>query len=714
VIYNNKIDFDRDFTWLSEECLVEQLKKSEPSRYEKDIFSKMIDKIDGLIEDTYVLNFYDEYLGKYELQKSSWEKTINDTQLPLFAIIPNVGLKIIIDKQVDGKYKTISRKGIETTEKFPQGCLYKTLREKRKDTTIQSAKEMFKKIAINQKRYLVYAIIASVSINILALGSSFYTMQVYDRVIPTNGISTLISLTIGVFIAIFLEMLLKLSRASIVDQASKNMDVEYSHNIFNRFLNIRSDNLPKSIGNLSGQLQSYGSIRTFITTASVYLFIDFPFLFMFFAVIVLIGGFKIGLVILIFLAISLFIGVMFKGKIEKLTKESSMASHKKLGLLVESVESAQKIKASGAKWNLLSKWNTLSENAIDDEIRIKHYTDISSFLATFSQQISYVAIVATGAYIIATTTDITMGALIAITILSNKVFAPIAQLPNLFVQYGRAKIALEDLDNIYKLAQDNAGVDRPITHKLHSYNIRCEDVQFGYYENSTILNIPKLVIKEGEKVAILGVIGSGKSTLLKLLSGLYKSNSGKVFIDNLDISHISRDILSDTMGYLPQENKLFSGTLRDNLSFGIVGITDERILEVSQTTGLISLISALPEGLDTIIVPEGGESVSGGQKQLIALTRMLIAANDVLLLDEPTASMDEGTERHLLSVLKNNVQIEQTMIIVTHKPALLSLVDRIIVLTPQGIAMDDTKEKVIQTLQQNALKQQQQQRGTNE
>lgn len=705
MIYSKNEDLYNDFNWLSNKCLLEQLKKSEPSNYTKEDFSKKLNSLENIQNDNDIQNFFNEYLSKYELKNSLWENKIDDTQFPLLILIPNIGLKIIIDKEVDGYYKTISNKGTESFEKFPIGTKFKMLRVEKQRVIVKSAKEMFKKIAYSQKRFLVYAIIASVSINILALGSSFYSMQVYDRVIPTNGISTLISLTVGVTIAIFLEMLLKLSRASIIDQASKNMDIEYSHNIFERFLSIRSDSLPKSIGNLSGQMQSYTSIRTFITTVCVYAFIDFPFLFMFFAVIVLIGGMQIGLVILIFLVISLLIGIMFKGKIEALTKESSMASHKKLGLLVETVESAQKIKASGAKWNLMSKWNTLSEDAMDDEIRIKHYTDISSFLTTFSQQISYVAVVATGAYIIANTTDMTMGSLIAITILSNKVFAPIAQLPNLFVQWGRAKVALEDLDNIYKLDKDNEGVDRPINHKIHSYNLRCENIEFGYYENSTILNVPKLSIKEGEKVAILGVIGSGKSTLLKVISGLYKPTKGKVFVDNLDISHISRDILSDNIGYLPQENKLFSGTLRENLSFGIVGITDERILEVSKTTGLISLISALPEGLDTI-VPEGGESVSGGQKQLIALTRMLISKNDILLLDEPTASMDEGTERHLLNVLKNNVNEAQTMIIVTHKPALLSLVNRIIVLTPQGIVMDDRKEKVLQTLQQNAVKQQ--------
>lgn len=171
------------------------------------------------------------------------------------------------------------------------------------------------------------------------------------------------------------------------------------------------------------------------------------------------------------------------------------------------------------------------------------------------------------------------------------------------------------------------------------------------------------------------------------------------------MNQISRNNISETIGYLAQETKLFSGTLRDNLSIGLVGITDEKIIQAAQTTGLLNLINALPEGLDTV-VPEGGESVSGGQKQLIALTRMLVASSDILLLDEPTASMDEGTERHILQVLKNNVKEEQTMIIVTHKPILLNLVDRIIVLTPEGIVMDDTKEVVLNTLAQNSKAQQ--------
>ena len=702
MIYSDIDQVKKDFNWLSKECTQEHFIASRISTYDYELFYK---KLTSQTDDKFILNFFDELLNKFDLQDTRWETSVDDTMLPMFALIPDIGLRIVIEREVNGTYKTLGVNGIEHYTVFSKETKFKPLKFTRKESGNISAWQMFKEMAQKQRKYLVYAVIASVSVNILALASSFYSMQVYDRVIPTNGISTLIALSIGVFIAILLEMLLKLSRASIVDQASKNMDIAYSHNVFERFLSIRYDALPRSIGTLSGQLQSYASVRGFISAAAMFIFIDFPFSFLFLAVITLIGGWAIAQIVLIFLVISIVLGMMFKSKIEAVTKASSMAAHKKLGLLVESVENSQKIKATGAKWSIMSKWSQLTEDAIDDEIRIKHYTDIASFLATFSQQISYVAIVSMGAYLIATTTDITMGSLIAITILSNKVFAPITQIPGLFVQWGRAKISLEDLNNIYMLEKDNEGVERPITHRLNSYDLRCENVKFGYEENSTILNIASLKIAQGEKVAILGVIGAGKSTLLKIIAGLYKPNTGKVFLDNLDMQQIARNNVSEMIGYLSQETKLFSGTLRDNLSFGIVGVTDERILESAKKTGLINLISALPKGLDTE-VPEGGESVSGGQKQLIALTRMLIADSDVLLLDEPTASMDDGTERHMLKVLHENVKKEQTMIVVTHKPSLLNLVDRIIVLTPQGIAMDNKKEIVLQTLAQNSAKQQ--------
>ena len=279
-----------------------------------------------------------------------------------------------------------------------------------------------------------------------------------------------------------------------------------------------------------------------------------------------------------------------------------------------------------------------------------------------------------------------------------------AQIPGLFVQWGKAKVAVEDLDGLYELASDNEGVDRPITSQLQSYGIQCKDLKFAYNKDSVVLSVPNLQIQPGEKVAILGVIGTGKSTLLKMLSGLYKPSAGKVLLDGIDMQQLSKDNVSNTIGYLEQDTKLFSGTLRDNLSIGLVNITDDQILKVCKLTGLISLISALPKGLDTE-VPEGGESVSGGQRQLIALTRMLIGNSKILLLDEPTASMDEGTERHLLATLQQNLTKEQTLVVVTHKPALLSLVDRIVIMTEKGIIADDKKEVVLKMLENNKARQ---------
>ena len=699
--YGSVEQLKNDFNWLSRDCTLDHFSYSKLSEHEHEQFIKTIVQ---RIDNDFVKELFNQLLPKLNLQSTAWETTLTSSMLPALALVPGAGRKVIIDIDINGDCESIDASGTNKHQSFPKNTTFRMLKFQARETATSSAKAMFKSIAKKQKKYLYYAIVASTSINLLALASSFYTMQVYDRVVPTNGISTLTALTVGVGIAIFFEMILKLSRGSIIDQASKNMDIEYSHNIFNRFLSVRSDNLPKGIGTLSSKINSYVYVRGFITTATVFFIIDFPFAFFFLGIIMLVGGLDIALLIFTFIMISVLIGFIFKGKIEALTKSSTLASHKKHGLLVESVENSQKIKTTGAGWSVMNKWSQFTEDAINDDILIKHYTDISTFLATFVQQISYVATVAFGAYLIGSTSNLTMGSLIAITILSNKVFLPMSQIPSIFVQWGKAKVAIEDLDGLYHLASDNEGVDRPITSKLQSYGVQCRDLKFAYNKDSVVLNIPNLQIQPGEKVAILGVIGAGKTTLLKILSGLYKPVAGKVLLDGIDIQQLSKDNISNTIGYLEQDTKLFSGTLRDNLSIGLINVTDEKILEICKLTGLISLISALPKGLDTE-VPEGGDSVSGGQKQLIALTRMLVGNSKVLLLDEPTSSMDEGTEKRILATLHKNITKEQTLVVVTHKPTLLSLVDRIVILTEKGIAADDTKEAVLKMLEDNKTRQ---------
>ena len=645
----------------------------------------------------YLELFYVELFSSLDFESLSFSKDISKQFLPNFAIVPNFGVVFIYEQTKEGEYKAQSKDGIKIFKSFPANTRFANLRKKEVSKEKTSAYEMFKKVALEQKRLLVYAAAATFSINTLALGTSLYTMQVYDRVVPTGAISTLVALTIGVFIAIFLEMMIKFSRSVLLDYATKKMDIEYSNDIFERFLRIRCDALPKSIGTLTGQLQSYNNVRAFITSAAMFLFIDLPFSIIFILAIFVIGGFAMGLVPIGFLILSLIVGFIFRKKIEQASKNSSMASYKKMGLMVETVENSENIKATGAGFNILNNWNRLTQEAVDDDIEIRHYSDMSSYITAFLQQLSYIAIVSLGAYLVAENGTITMGALIAMTILSGRILQPIAQLPNQFVQWGKASLAVKDLDNVYKLASDNDGITRPLSPYLDTTNIRCKDISFGYTENSNVISVSELNIKQGEKVAILGAIGSGKSTFLKILAGLYKPTKGFVYLDGIDMQLIKRDFLTENMSYLPQTTKLFAGTLRDNLIFGMIGISDEQIIEAAKLTGLIGLINALPNGLDTV-VPEGGESVSGGQKQLIALTRMIVANKKIILLDEPTASMDEGTERQIISMLHQKLSPEQTMVVVTHKPIVLNMVDRIIVLTPNGVAVDGTKEEVLAKL----------------
>ncbi|MDD2653029.1 MAG: ATP-binding cassette domain-containing protein [Sulfurimonas sp.] len=689
--YNSIEALKEDGAWLMQVCSLPHFSNFQLSKYEYDALEKQLLTHSSASNKVTVV-YYEKIFDAFSLIKPKWTTSINAEMLPSLALIPGEGACIVLEELPNGQYKCDSRKGVRY-HKLDGAVLYTPIREKRKAKASKSAYEMFRKVALKEKPRIVHAAIATFSINFLALGTSFFSMQVYDRVIPTHGMSTLMWLVVGVFIAILLEMILKVARSVILDHASVKIDKSYSHNIFDRFLKIRLDAMPQSIGTLSAQLQSYATIRSFVSTAALYFIIDLPFTLFFLAIIMMIGGLYMGLVPMIFFLLSLLMAFFFKKKIEFLTMQSVAASNKKLGLLVEAVESVETVKSSGHGYAVLNKWSALSEDAIYDDIGIRHYSELSGYIAAFFQQLSYVGLVALGAYIVSTTDTLTMGGLIAISILSGRVLSPLAMLPNIFIQWGRAKISLKDIDNIYALPNDNEGIERPLFPEIHAPVYTCNNVKFNYGEDMATVAISNLTIKPGEKIAILGVIGSGKSTLLKLLAGLYAPTEGKILLNNIDIQQIARDKLSETIGYLSQNTRLISGTLRDNLVMGLVGVDDMQIMEAAKRTGLNMLINSLPKGLDTI-VPEGGNSVSGGQKQLIVITRMLLTNPKIWLLDEPTANMDDMTEKRIIHILGSNISKEQTLVVVTHKPALLKLVDRIIIMTPQGIVMDGARDEI--------------------
>ncbi len=688
MIYKDIDSIQKDFEYLTSRCSLEYFSQARPSLAKIEEYFLKIQRYD----DKFILNYFEDLIKEFNIEISSWKKTINYHKLPLLVIIPEKGIRIILEKMPDGTFKSEGKDGIEYFEDIPKGSKFLELKKIKENNLKTTASKMFLKIALDQKRYIIYALIASLSISIFALVISLYSMQVYDRVIPTGGINTLITLSVGALIAIFIEFCLKIAKSTVLDNANKDMDMKYSHKIFDKFLKIRCDALPKSIGQLTGQLQSYASVRGFITMFISFIIIDFPFALFFLAIIALISQ-ELALIMLLFLFLTIISGFIYGNRTDALIKSSTLSSYKKLGLLVETVENAESIKSTNSGWKFQNKWNSLTNDGIDDEYKIKHFNEISSYITFLIQQINYMFLIAMGAYIISSSDKLTMGSLIAISILSSRVLNPFASIPSIVMSWSRAKMSIDDLNNIFKLPSDNEGMEKPLNPIMLNVDLVCNDIQFAYSKDSAVLKTKKLRITQGEKIGILGVIGSGKSTLLKVLAGLYKPQDGMISLNGIDLHQISREKISQTIGYLPQNVKLFSGTLRDNLILGMIGIKDETIIEASKLSGLINLINSSPQGLDTL-VPEGGDSVSSGQRQLIGLTRLIILNPDIWLLDEPTANIDETTERMFLNFL-NSYLINKTLVIISHKQSSFSIVNRLIVMSQNEIYLDGSKNDVI-------------------
>jgi ATP-binding cassette subfamily C protein LapB len=537
--------------------------------------------------------------------------------------------------------------------------------------------------------------ISSIVISILALGTSFYTMQVYDRVVPTQSYSTLIVITVGVLIALLLDLLTKQIRSSILDRACQQIDNELSSVFFGKMLSIRMDARPKTIGTFAAQIKQFELVRNFMTSSTLFVLADAPFVLFFILIIWIIGG-EIALVPLILLPISIIVGLYAKWKIGSIAEDQLEEANLKNGLLVEAIDGIESIKAVAGEWKMLEFWKHLSLQSSDKELTSRSVTAMATTVSQSVQQLSYVLMIAAGVYAIGSG-KITMGALMACSIISNRALSPIAQISGKIVQWQHAKAALKGLDAIMKLPSDrNEDVQMVIPHVCHG-RIRTENATFAYREDAQAINAANLNIGPGEKIAVIGPVGSGKSTLIKMLSGLYLPSKGKVFIDEVDMSHIDPEFLRESIGYLTQDIRLFNGSLRYNLTIGLPSPSDSQILKACSQTGLINIVKGHSKGLELPIF-EGGRGLSGGQKQLVGLTRMLIAKPKILLLDEPTASMDGDLELKVMRSIFTDAAPDSVILLSTHKLSLLTFVDRIIVLDKGKVLLDGPKSEVISKL----------------
>ena len=621
--------------------------------------------------------------------------------LPLLALHPLHGWGVIEQQNPQGlwQFKQTAQSNAYPSAAFTQLLRIRLEREPSKRKQL-SFDQILKKDLKNYRSIVIEAVVASLLINMLALAVSLFSMQVYDRVIPTRSEYTLIILASGVGLVILFETFMKFARSKIMDKVVVNLDQHLSREVFQRLLSVRIDQMPGSVGSMAAQLRGYEQVRGFYTASTLFGLVDIPMAIIFVSLIVIIGNPLVALVPIVAAIIAIALGFAARKKIDSIAAVGASASYRKTGILVETVEGIETIKAGSGNWKFLSRWLDVMNITTKNDLDMKHANDNLSYLSQMVQQTSYVGIVIVGSFVVMSG-DMTMGGLIACSILGGRILAPVMSIPNLLVQHSHAKAAKLNIEQLFSLQQDNHGVAHPLSPSHVAGNFDLEKVTFNYQDNEQpALAINKLHIKAGERIAILGAIGSGKSTLLKILSGLYAPTQGRILLDGLDIQQISRESLSEQVGYLQQDHRLFEGTLRENLLIGLPAPSDDVMRDALIKTGLIKLVASHSSGLD-LSISEGGQGLSGGQKQLVAFTRLLLTKPTILLMDEPTASMDNRQELQCINVLSKEFGQGSTLIVATHKMPLLQLVDRIIIMDNQKIVMDGPKEQVLKQLKGN-------------
>lgn len=559
----------------------------------------------------------------------------------------------------------------------------------------KTAKQWFRFVVGRYRKVFAEAVFASFITSILGLFIALYTMQVYDRVVPTRGYSTLWVLTIGVVLAIGFEYMMKQARSRIVDIASKKIDLELSSVFFGKAMDIRMDARPPTVGTFASQVRHFESVRDFMTSSTLFILADAPFAVMFIGVIAIIGG-PVALVPLVMMPLAVASSFFFLRKVKAISAENMKESNQKNGLLIEAVDGAESVKACGGEWKIQDRYRQLTATISHSDLKMRIMQSRAANMGQVIHNVNYVGMIAVGAFAI-TEGMITMGALIACSIIAGRALSPISQIPGLVMRWNQTSIALEGLDNIMAMPSDREAGNRLVVPSQCQGDLMLKNLTFNFIQEKPVLTLDNVHIKPGERIAIIGPVGSGKSTLIKLLSGLYLPTSGSVLLDDVDMQQLAPQFVREHIGYLPQDVRLFSGTLRDNLTLGLPTPSDSRLLNACQLTGLQNIIQAHPQGLE-LPIAEGGQGLSGGQRQLVGLTRLLLAQPKIMLLDEPTAAMDGQLEDSVMSHLFSEIAATTTLIVVTHKPNLLRHVDRLMVIENGRLMMDGPREKVLEML----------------
>lgn len=561
---------------------------------------------------------------------------------------------------------------------------------------IDTARDWFWGTLKKSRRIYQEVVLAAVMINIFALASPLYVMNVYDRVVPNAAWSTLWVLSAGVFVVYLFDFVIKGLRAHFLDIAGRKADVKISAQLFEQMMGMTMQARPASAGVLASNMREFEGLRDFFTSATMVALIDMPFTILFILLVAVIGG-PIALIPLVAVPIVIGFGYALQRPLQKITRESLNESALKNALLFETISGLETIKMQAAEGNVQRKWEELTEKSSGTAVKMRR---LSAFALNFSmliQQIVSIFVVVLGVWLI-TEGQISMGALIACVMLTGRAMAPLTQVAGLLTRMNQSREALRQLDDMMKKPVERPAGKHFIPMPGLAGKVEFRDVVF-HYPGQTVpaLKNVQFTVGPGEKVGIIGAVGSGKTTLERLLLNLYQPDSGSVQIDGADVRQIDPGDLRRSVGAVQQSPQLFYGSVRENITMGHEMAPEKAVLRAAELSGVMEFLRDSQHGLDTQ-VGERGEALSGGQRQAVAIARALLYDPPILILDEPTASMDPASENRLRKRLQELCKTKTT-ILITHKGSMLGLIDKLILMDRGKIVDYGLKDDIIRKLQ---------------
>lgn len=543
-------------------------------------------------------------------------------------------------------------------------------------------------------------ILSAILINLFAVAMPLFVMNVYDRVVPNHATDTLWVLSIGVMLVLTADLVLRLMRSWFVDLAASRADVKLSASIMEKVLGMKMADRPESTGSFAANVQSFEAIRSFIGSLSLVALVDLPFVILFTLIIAIIHP-ALVLPIVVGALLVLIYAMTAQGKMHQLSEDSMRAGSMRNATLVESLGNLETMKSFGAESKIQTIWENTTLYITRTAAKMRLVSASITHGAQWAQHSVAVSIIIIGVYLIVEG-NLSQGGLIAAYLLSSRAMAPISQTAGLIAQYHHAATAMHSLNDIMDKPSERPHDKHWISRPHLNGDIEFKNVSFKYPNDPRhALNNISFKIKQGEHVAILGRNGSGKTTLEKMILGLYEPETGAVQIDGVDLRQLDPSELRHNIGYVPQDVSLFFGTLRENITLSAPQVDDEQIIKAAELAGLTAFINSHPEGFD-LPVGERGQLLSGGQRQTVALARALINEPSILLLDEPTGSLDHSSEELIMKNLTRYAK-GKTLIVITHRSSLLALADRIIVIDGGKIVADGPKAEVMEALRQGRV-----------